>query len=215
MEIKKSLIKLREQMRYKFICNGMRKRLKNKNFTLLSSNCTGAIITHELNCRFNTPTVNLFIKPKDFIKFLRNIKSYENEQFFFLEEESEKMGYPVGKLNDIVVYFVHYTSKKEAECKWKERFKRICYNNMFVMMSERDGCTYEDLKQFESLPFKNKIVLTKKAYPEFSSAVYIPGFEQKDELGDVFRMRKLLSLRKYYDVFDFVEWLNKGKTDKE
>lgn len=210
MNIKSILIKSRETLRYVTICRKMRKRLENKNFTWLSSNCTGAMITHELKCRFNTPTVNLYITPTDFIRFLSDIKSYENLEFDFLEE-GNKLGYPVGKLKDIIVYFVHYNSAEEAAIKWKERFKRIQYDNLFVMMSERDGCTYEDLEKFDSLPFENKIVLTKKNYPDIESAVYIPGFEKEEQLGDVFRMKKLLGLKKYYDIFDFVEWLNKGK----
>lgn len=89
-------------------------------------------------------------------------------------------------------------------------------NNLYVMMSERDGCNYEDLKQFDRLEMENKIVLTHIQYPEIRSAVYITGFEKEKQLGDVFRMRKLFGLTKYYDEFDFVKWLNEGiKCEKD
>ena len=202
------LIKLRENIRYNFVCSKTRKRLKNKNFTWLSSNCTGAIITHELKCPFNTPTVNLYIEPKDYIKFVSDLEGYKNKEFTFLPDLSSERGYPVGKLDDIVVYFVHYHSYEDAIAKWKQRYDRINKDNIFVMMSERDGCTYDDLQAFDKLPYKNKIVLTKVRYPEIGSSVYISGFENEDQLGDVFRMRKKLSLTKYYDEFDFVDWLN-------
>lgn len=204
------LIKLREKIRYNCVCSKARKRLKNKNFTWLSSNCTGAIITHELQCPFNTPTVNLYIEPKDFLKFVNNLDFYAEKDFAYEPELSEKCGYPVAKLDDITVYFVHYHSLEDAIGKWKQRYARINKNNIFVMMSERDGCTYEDLQEFDKLPYENKIVLTRKQYPEIESAVYISGFEDRDELGDVFRMRKKFSLTKYYDEFDFVGWLNNG-----
>lgn len=206
-------IKIREKARYNFVCSKMRKRLKNKNFTWLSSNCTGAMITHELQCRFNTPTVNLYIRPKDFIKFVSNLDYYEKKDFVYDSVRSQQCGYPVAELDDIVVYFVHYHTFEEAVQKWKQRYARMNKNNIFVMMSERDGCTYEDLQAFDRLPYKNKIVLTKKKYPEIKSAVYISGFEDKDQLGDVFRMRKMLSLTKYYDEFDFVKWLNEGENN--
>lgn len=208
MDLKMKLIKIREQARYMFVCSGHRRRLKNRNFTWLSSNCTGAIITHELNCKFNTPTVNLYIEPKDFIKFVSNLDDYADKELIFDKELSQSKGYPVAKLDDITIYFVHYHTEKECVDKWKQRYARINMNNVYVMMSERDGCTYEDLVAFDGLPYKNKIVLTKKKYPEIKSAVYISGFEDKEELGDVFRMRRLLSLTKYYDDFDFVKWLN-------
>lgn len=208
MDLKMTLVKFREHIRYKFVCSKHRRRLKNKDFTWLSSTCTGAIITHELNCKFNPPTVNLYIEPKDFIKFVSNLDYYGQAELCFDERLSAYKGYPVAKLDDITIYFVHYHSEKECIDKWKQRYSRINKNNIFVMMSERDGCTYEDLIAFDHLPFKNKIVLTKKKYPEIKSAVYISGFEDKEELGDVLRMRKLLSLTKYYDDFDFVRWLN-------
>lgn len=39
------------------------KRLKNRDFSLLSSNCNGVFILHDLGLRFNSPTVNLWITP--------------------------------------------------------------------------------------------------------------------------------------------------------
>lgn len=210
-DIKTILIHVRESIRYQFVCPPKRKLLKNRDFTWISSNCTGAIITHELQCRFNTPTVNLFIKPSDFIKFVRNIDEYAEKEFKYEPELSRNCGYPVAKLDDITVYFVHYHTFEEAVNKWKQRYARIDKDNIFIMMSEKDGCTYDDLQEFDKLPYKNKIVLTHKPYPEIKSAVYITGFENQEQLGDVFRMRKLFSLTKYYDEFDFVKWLNEGE----
>lgn len=211
IDIQMMLIKIRERIRYATVCAAKRKKLKNKNFTWISSNCTGAIITHELNCRFNSPTVNLYIEPKDFIKFVSNIDSYSKYSLVFDKNLSDEKGYPVAELGDIKIYFVHYHSSEEAQNKWINRYKRIDKHNMFIMMSERDGCTFEDLVNFDKLPYKNKIVLTKREYPEIHSAIYIPGFENCDELGDVFRMPKKICLHKYYDVFDFVKWLNEEK----
>lgn len=208
MDFKTRLIKLRENVRRKIICPKMRKRLCNTDFSLISSNCTGAIISNELGCRFNTPTVNLYIEPKDFLKFVKSLDVYLKEKLVFDPALSKERGYPVAVLKDIKIYFVHYHSNQDAERKWYERFKRINYSNMFVLMSERDGCTHEDLEEFDQLPFKNKIVLTKRPYPEIKSSVYISGFEKNEQLGDVFRCRKLIGVTKYYDEFNFVGWLN-------
>lgn len=45
-----------------------RERLDNKDFSLLSSNCLGGFILHDLGLRFNSPFINLWLKPGDFIK---------------------------------------------------------------------------------------------------------------------------------------------------
>ena len=43
--------------------------LKNKDFTIISHNCVGGVIYHDLGLKFNTPTINLFFMAKDFIKY--------------------------------------------------------------------------------------------------------------------------------------------------
>ena len=37
-----------------------RKRLKNRSFSLVTNNCIGGIISHDMHLRFLSPTVNLF-----------------------------------------------------------------------------------------------------------------------------------------------------------
>ena len=38
----------------------LRIKLKNKDFSIISSNCNGGVILSDLNIKFNTPTINLF-----------------------------------------------------------------------------------------------------------------------------------------------------------
>lgn len=37
----------------------MRKKLLKKNITIISNNCTGGFVYHDLGLRFNSPTINL------------------------------------------------------------------------------------------------------------------------------------------------------------
>ena len=55
-----------------------RKRLINREFTIISSNCTGGVICHELGVRFDSPFVNVHINAPDFIKILKNLHYYVN-----------------------------------------------------------------------------------------------------------------------------------------
>ncbi|MGX2947845.1 DUF1919 domain-containing protein [Frederiksenia canicola] len=204
-QLKRITDKINLYLREYFINRPNRKRLTNANPTIIASNCNGGFIAHDLNLRFNSPFVNLFLTPKDFIRYLKNIEFYQQQNLTFVQTEK---AYPVAKLADITLYFMHYHSEQEAEQKWNERTKRMDLDNLFVMMTERDGCEYQDLMEFDALPFKNKVVFTHKNYPEIKSAVYIQGFENNAMVGDIFEYTGLNGNR-YYDQFDYVSWLNK------
>lgn len=118
------------------------------------------------------------------------------------------ISYPIGKLDDVTIYFQHYDSFEQAKEKWDERKKRIDKTKLFVLFTDRDGCTYEDFVEFDSLPY-NKVVFTNKPYPKIKSSFYIKGFENLDSVGECYEYMpdKII---KYYDQFDYVKWFNKG-----
>ena len=172
-----------------------RKGLRNITISLISSNCNGALVLRDLGVRFTSPFVNLWIRPKDFIKLLKDIDRYMAENL--IETTEDGVEYPVGRLGDITIYFQHYDSFEHAKEKWNERKKRIDKNNLFILFTDRDGCTYEDLVEFDLLPY-NKVVFTNKPYPELKSSFYIKGFENLDSVGHCFeympRKKQVLSV---------------------
>lgn len=182
-----------------------RKKLKNKNPTIFSANCNGAMILHDMQCRFNSPFVNLFISADDFIKFLKDPKKYLNAEPV---EISSKKAFPVGKVEDITVYFMHYKSFDEARLKWVERSKRVDMNNLFIMMTDKNGCTEKHIAEFDNLPYKNKVIFTHKPYPQYKSAYYIKGFEDKKEVGTLSDDKSGFFKRRWLDDFDYVKFLN-------
>ena len=60
---------------------------------------------------------------------------------------------------------MHYKSYEEACKKWSERVDRMDVDNMYIILVETHSSTYEDLMQFDKLPFRNKIILAHKEYP--------------------------------------------------
>ena len=52
------------------------RKIKNKDCSIISMNCVGGVVSHELGLRFNSPTVNLWFTPKEFIKFLSQLEHY-------------------------------------------------------------------------------------------------------------------------------------------
>ena len=92
--------------------------------------------------------------------------------------------------------------------KWKERLSRLNKDNLFIILTERDGCTYENLCEFDNLPYKNKIVFTHRPYDNIKSAVYVRGFESQGECGILSGFRGKYFGKRYYDDFDYVKWFN-------
>lgn len=186
-----------------------RTRLQNSEFTLFASNCNGACICHDLGLPFRSPFVNLWLSSPDFVKFLRAPREYLSYELKFLNQTDKP--YPVARLKDITVYFEHYSSQEEACELWRRRCERINWDNLFVLMSDRDGCTPELLREFDALPYQNKAVFTHIPYPDIISAVYIPGFEDQACLGAYSEFVNGRSGKKRYDAFDYVKWFNEGK----
>ena len=182
--------------------------MKNKDFSLIASNCNGAFILHDLGLQFRSPFVNLWMKPKDFIRMLGDIKHYMDFPLAFTSEEG--INYPIGLLDDVKIYFQHYKSEEEALKKWNERKARINYDNLFVLFKENKWCTKEDFVTFDNLNFQNKIVFTHRPLPDIDSSFYIRGFEDKGVVGDCFLFMPNKPYMKYYDQFDYVKWFNNG-----
>lgn len=198
-----SLIKRVEWRLYKEI---KRRRLKNSNPTIIASNCNGGIIYHDLGLKFNSPTINLSIDTDDFIKLVSNLKYYLEQEIYEIKDEN--YDFPCGILEDIKIRFNHYKTFEEAVDKWNERKKRINWDNIFIMAIDGDNATYDSLKNFEELPYENKVIFTHKKYPEFKSSYYISGFEDKEWVGVLIYFKKKFFIRRYLDEFDYVSFLN-------
>lgn len=189
-----------------------RKLLANKDVSIISSNCTGGVIAHELGIGFASPTVNMFIQPADYIKFCKNIRYYLSIEPIQIKENG--LPYPVALIEDIKVFCVHYKSFDEFKEKWNARRLRCNYDNMAFIMSERDGCTYDDILQFDKLDLKKKVVFVSKDMPEIKSSIHIPGSENTGDLLQPLKIltgyKNIFSGYRLIDKFDYVAFLNDG-----
>lgn len=183
-----------------------RKKIKNEDFTILANNCVGALILHDLNHQFLTPTVNLFLGTTDFVKFVENLDHYLEQDINEIHKEGFQ--YPIGMLGDLELHFVHYSTIEQAKEKWHERSKRINRDNIFIMMTDNDGCSKETIERFDNLPYENKVLLTKDNYEGYKSTFYIKGYENQRSMGDLTAYKNIFG-KKMYDSFDYVSWLNR------
>lgn len=125
----------------KFLANYRQKKINKKNFTIISNNCWGGEIYESYNLIKQSPTVGLFFWASDYIKFISNIHHYLNQSLQFIDPKESKNyenvkltygygTYPVARLDDIEIFFMHYSSKKQVLDKWNRRIKtKIAISN--------------------------------------------------------------------------------------
>lgn len=186
------------------------KKIKFKNqFTIISCNCIAGLLYHDYGLEFLSPTINLYIESPDFVKFVNNLREYLS--YNLIEIPNAK--YPIGLLHDIKVHFLHYTSFEEAKTKWDIRKKRINYDNIFVIMSDRDKYTDSLLDEFNKIPYKKVLFTHKKINNE--NAVFVKKDKKKLMVDDLTKFINLKGDRTYEYYFDFDNWLTGKYTVKE
>ncbi len=198
-----------------------RRRLKNHRFTILSNRCIGGVMTHNVGERFRSPTVNLIIPDEAFLAFCRHVRAYADCP---LEQASEAerrqfppMRCPVGilrggekSLPDIPVFFLHFQSFEQAKEKWEARYRRVNYEDLFIMMDCKLNASDTLLDAFHQLPFEHKIIFSDRDDPQrwpcnFPFSFYLRG------VGGLYApIRRGLLEFQGIDEFDYVQWLNDG-----
>ena len=172
LKIRKFYIKITNKIR--------RKQINCDNFTIISNNCWGGTVYQSYGLKYNTPTVGMFFLAEDYIKFVYNIKEYLSYELEFIEPKESKhtgksiesLTYPIGKLKDIELHFMHYKTNEEAKEKWERRCKRINWDKMLFKFSNQNLCNKEHIEQFLKLPVKNKICFVNKNY-DMEGTIYV------------------------------------------
>ncbi len=175
-----------QQFKTKYIINKAKGQLKADNFSIISQNCIGGVLYSDMKMQFLSPTINTFIPEPDFIKFVSNLEYYINQEIVMSWAEE----YPVGLLDDVHVHFMHYDTCYEAKESWNRRKKRINWNNILILATDRDGfddCVYDVWKK---LPYNKVLFTVNPFYTE--DCIHI---DDKDNCGYVY---DLISKREFY-----------------
>lgn len=158
-----------------------------------------------------SPTINLFMRPKDFIIFCSNLPYYLKME---LNELDTAKPYPCGKLDGLRIDFMHYTCFDEAKAKWNERCKRVNLNNLCAIMVNRDGCTIGDAIKFDSLPIQNKVFLTGKHFDGIKCELFNNNwFDESECTRDLCAFKGKVSVKRWIDEFDYVNFINHVEND--
>lgn len=198
----------------KIYYKGLRKKLKVTNPTIIARDCFGTFIYNNLGLKFNSPTINLFFTKEDFIVFVQHLSGFLQSELIEIKDQS--IPYPIGKLeyggNSIQINFMHYSTFEEAKCKWDERKKRVDYSNIYIIQLIADGVTEDDIRNFDSLPYKNKLLITNNNITNSKNVVTHSVFNKTDYLpGEILAYKSQFALRRYMDDIDYVGFLNAGR----
>ncbi len=193
---------------------GFKKRLlkiQRKDFTIISSNCIGGTLYQLLNLPYSTPCVGLLFFAPCFLKFVSNLQEYLREDLVKIPESQYFQGnlnrkanhmYPLGRLGDVEIHFMHYSSWDEAVQKWTRRTNRINFDNLFFIFTDKDLCTYPILNAYDQLAYPKKVCFTAKKY-DLSSCIQIPFYANSNEVGNLAADYHLFN-----HCFDFVRWFD-------
>ncbi|MGC1633675.1 MAG: DUF1919 domain-containing protein, partial [Gelidibacter sp.] len=136
-----------------------RRRFRNLKFAIVSNNCWGGEVYEKYSKEYNTPFIGLFLKAPDYIRLVENFNYYINQEIIFFDNVN--VDYPVGKLDDIEIYFMHYENQAIAKEKWDRRMKRfIKFSNdypdkVFFKMCDREDGNLDILNRFHKTDHKN------------------------------------------------------------
>lgn len=188
-------------------------RFRNFNFAVVSNNCWGGEIYKTYAKEFNTPFIGLFIMPSDYIKLLENFNFYMNKKLVFIEKKNFE--YPIGRLDDIEIYFMHYKNQTEANEKWERRKERFLdfYNKypekVFFKLCDRDEANATMFKRFHETEHRNKISFSTGGFVVEADNNIIIRERDGNSVPDG---KKLFYISLKY--FDLNKWIKKGKLKK-
>lgn len=155
-------IKVRISNSYTRLIKALNKiRYRNLKFSVVSNNCWGGEVYKLSQKEFNTPFIGLFLMAPDYVKLVENFNFYMAQKMEFVENLN--VSYPIGKLADVEIHFMHYKNQAEALDKWERRTARFLLfineypEKLFFKMCDRDGGTVDLLKRFHQTKHKNKV----------------------------------------------------------
>ncbi len=176
-----------------------RKRNSQKKLTILCGNCMGGYMYHQLNLPFQSPTINITMAQPDLFCFVKNIDVYRGASF---EKEQGLMA----RLGDVRVHFTHYDSFEAGVDAWKKRFGRVVTDNIFIMATDRDGITHEQIYEYGDVPCKKLVIFTAKKY-DLPYCFHVNEFDGCECVGNLLA-KTMWGKWKFETFFDWVGWLN-------
>ncbi len=144
--------------------------LKNRDFSIISNNCWGGIVTRRYGLPYRSPTCGLYFFSKEYLRFLQDLPAHLEAELQPVEPGASRYAEEirllhgdhvvVGRALDAEIVFLHYASFEEAKATWDRRKKRVNYDNLLVKYNDQNGFAEGDYEAFAALPYRHKVFFT-------------------------------------------------------
>lgn len=188
-----------------------------KDLTIISNTCIAGRLYHDYHQMFLSPTIDFYMEPDTFVKFCNKLEYYLSCEIkplpdYKLEHLSNFLFCDIGGL---IAGFGHTNdSYDKIISKWNERKKRVNYDNIVVIATDRNvlvepftRCSEETIKEFGKIPYK-KVLFSVVDY-KYDYVSYLKSF--KDEIACPEATRPSLTKTGKYiveeDGFDLDEFI--------
>jgi len=161
------------------------------DISIISMNCIGGVLYHDCRMQFLSPTINLFFTATDFIKFVNCLEYYLSLTPIVTMGDD----YPIGRLDDIHVYFMHFDSVENALKKWEERKKRVKFDRIFVIMVEQNGFSESEYAGFLKIKYP-KLLFAKDPKYNSDDVVCFEKYKDLTELPNIIENREFYKTMK-------------------
>ena len=197
----------------------LKKKYKQKiACSILSQNCVGGVIYNMLGLKFSSPTINMFIRGQNFLKFCKNPEKYLNADAKpicdnYKEPNNSGVSYHLIRVLDIDLCAMHCKSGQEACQAYNRRKARFDCNNFVIIANTWDLMNnLEWIK--EVLSYRNSIVFgTLDGLDDYENYIKLsPDYYYADEFNSVHPALTAFSEKKKgfknFEVeFDVWNWL--------
>ena len=205
---------------FQTFCRHMVKhKLDLSNSIILCNNCIGGFLYHDFKQKFLSPTINLQIEADSFLRMCNNLEEYMKKTLIEYDSpdnmklfaEWHTHPFPIGYLGDVKIFFQHYRSFEEAKIAWEKRSHRMIElmksGALVNVIMIRNNFGIEEYKEFQELPFSNKIYIYQMPPENFSQTDLKNAYVLKIPDGKQWFDYSFPPFFRYYDQFDFKKWL--------
>lgn len=191
-----------------------RRELQASGFSIISQNCLGGLIYHDLGLPFTSPTIDLAIYGEDFVRLVEDLAGYlELDAAPAGWHQDSRKRYPLIAIGDLTVHAVHYRSPEQAAETWNRRARRVNLDDIRVIAATWDlGGDPSLLDRLRACGYPLAIFSGEPSDRPDTISLAGDGWSV-DDRGIVHPILTDWAAggKRYFEhVFDFVGWLNRG-----
>lgn len=194
-----------------------RARFDDKRICIISQNCIGGVIYHDLGLEFTSSFINCLVRGADMMRLCSDPERYMSA-VPVIERYDESPAYPrhpVIRVDDVEEHFPHTDSGDRALAAWERRVNRIHdYDDLEKVIIATSWDLDENpalIDALRSLPLK-KVVFTDKPDLAGEDSMSIPDrliVRNEERTPNVLAGAADRPWQQVFErCFDFVKWLN-------